>query len=90
MQGLPRQWPLVLAGGRAVNSEIPSLVPRSMEEPHFAPTYWARKWGLSVKVIQRWFRHEAGVLKCKGISGKRTQLRIPPSVAEKVYRERTA
>ena len=59
-----------------------------MEEVHYPPMYWAQKWGLSTKVVQRWFRDEPGVLKSKGLSGKRVALRIPPSVAEKVYRER--
>ena len=62
---------------------------RQIEEPHYPPIYWAQKWGLSTKIVQRWFRNEPGVLKCRGLSGKRTQLRIPPSVAERVYQEKS-
>ncbi|MBI2818569.1 MAG: hypothetical protein HYX73_01190 [Acidobacteria bacterium] len=60
----------------------------TFEEPHYPVLYWAQKWGLSSKVVQRWFRDEPGVLKSKGVSGRRVALRIPPSVAQKVYAEK--
>ena len=64
--------------------------PGTISEGHFSPMYFARKWGLSTRTVIRWFKNEPGVLKIRGMSGKRTELRIPLSIAERIYRERTA
>lgn len=53
-----------------------------MLEPHFSPRQLAEKWSLSAKTITRLFRHEPGVVRL------RRSLRIPVSVAERVYRSR--
>ena len=60
-----------------------------LEEAHFPPLHYAQRWGLSTKIVVRWFRDVPGVLKVSGMSGRRVSLRIPVSVAERVYRERS-
>ena len=67
-----------------------STPPAAIEQEHRAPTYFATKWGVSTKTVIRWFQHEPGVLKIRGMGGKRTELRIPLSVAERIYQERSA
>jgi hypothetical protein len=62
-------------------------------DPHYSPPFYAELWGLSVSTVVRWFQDEDGVLKLSG-SGKngkrgRVELRIPFSLAMRVYRERT-
>ena len=54
-------------------------------EEHFTPTELAEKWKLSHDTIIRWFQDEPGVLKVGGANRKRIRLRIPVSVARKVY-----
>lgn len=63
------------------------------QEQHFTPRELAQGWGLSDDTIRRWFENEPGVLK-GGVDGRRGRrrkmfLRIPASVAQRVYRERT-
>jgi hypothetical protein len=65
-----------------------------MFERHFKPAELAAVWNYSESTIVRWFRDEPGVLKClpkKRRSGARVrvELRIPESVAGRVYLERT-
>jgi hypothetical protein len=65
----------------------------SFQEQHFTPRELAQSWGLSDDTIRRWFEDEPGVLK-GGVDGRRGRrrkmfLRIPASVAQRVYRERT-
>jgi hypothetical protein len=64
-----------------------------MIDPHYSPRFYAELWNLSVSTILRWFRDEVGVLKIGVASknGKRTriELRIPRSLAMRVYQERT-
>ena len=62
----------------------------AINEEHYTVLYLAQRWNLSSKIIRRWFQKEPGVLKVPGISGRRTFLRVPASVAERVYRERSA
>ncbi len=62
-------------------------------DPHYSPQFYAELWGLSVSTAVRWFQDQDGVLKL-GRSGKngkrgRVELRIPFSVAMRVYRERS-
>ena len=68
---------------------VPTLAD-TLSQEHFAPMYFARKWGISTKTVIRWFQNEPGVLKIRGMSGKRTELRIPLGIAERIYRERSA
>jgi hypothetical protein len=62
-------------------------------DPHFSPQFYAELWGISVSTVIRWFQDEPGVLKLNEPSnnGKRSrvELRIPWSLAIRVYRERT-
>jgi hypothetical protein len=65
----------------------------TFQEPHFTPRELAQGWGLSDDTIRRWFEDEPGVLK-GGVDGSRGRrrkmfLRIPASVAQRVYEERT-
>jgi hypothetical protein len=60
-----------------------------LAEKHFSPDQLAEMWGVSVDSIRRIFREEPGVLKMgeKAPNHKRQYLtlRIPESVAERVY-----
>jgi hypothetical protein len=62
-------------------------------DPHYSPQFYAELWGMSVSTVVRWFQDMEGVLKLSNPSknGKRTrvELRIPFSLAMRVYRERT-
>ena len=63
-------------------------------ERHFTPDELAEAWNLDATTIRRIFQDEPGVLKLgkTGRRGKRDYitLRIPESVAMRVYRERAA
>jgi len=62
-------------------------------ERHFTPAELAEIWSLDVSTIRRMFIDMPGVLKVgeSNPRGKRgyVTLRIPVSVAERVYRERS-
>jgi len=62
-------------------------------DPHYSPQFYAEWWRLADSTVIRWFQDEPGVLKVGSPpkNGKRTrvELRIPFSVAMRVYRERT-
>ena len=62
-------------------------------DQHYSPHFYAELWGLSVSTIVRWFQDLDGVLKVSKPSKNgrrtRTELRIPFSLAMRVYRERT-
>lgn len=62
-------------------------------DPHFSPQFYAELWGTSTSTVIRWFQDIDGVLKLATASknGKRTriELRIPFSLAMRIYRERT-
>jgi hypothetical protein len=62
-------------------------------DPHYSPQFYAELWGMSVSTVLRWFQDMEGVLKFSKPSknGKRSriELRIPFSLAMRVYRERT-
>ena len=61
-------------------------------DPHFSPQFYAEWWGMSASTVVRWFQDMAGVLKLSNPArnGRRSrvELRIPFSLAMKVYRER--
>lgn len=64
-----------------------------IHEPHYTPAQLAKLWNVSGRTIRRLFYDEPGVLKI-GESGRRRKrdhitLRIPESVAARVYRERS-
>jgi hypothetical protein len=60
-----------------------------MHERHFSPAELGEKWSLSVDTLRRWFEHEPGVLvfenPVRSSSRRFRTLRIPESVAERVY-----
>ena len=63
-------------------------------ERHYTPGELAQAWKLDETTVRRIFIDEAGVLKigrATARAGKRSYLtlRIPESVADRVYRERT-
>ena len=62
-------------------------------DPHYTPQFYAELWGLSPSTVLRWFRDMDGVLKlnlpAKNGKRSRVELRIPFSLAMKVYRERS-
>ena len=62
-----------------------------MFEVHYRPKQLAVMWALSESTIVRWFRDEP-VLKCSSPKRPgqraRVEIRIPESVAVRVYRER--
>lgn len=62
-------------------------------DPHFSPQFYAELWGMSPSTVVRWFEDMDGVLRlgkpAKIGARSRTELRIPYSVAMRVYRERT-
>jgi hypothetical protein len=62
-------------------------------DPHFSAQFYAELWGLSVSTIIRWFQDEDGVLRAgkPTRNGKRSriEIRIPFSLAMRVYGEHT-
>jgi hypothetical protein len=61
-------------------------------DPHYPPAFYAGMWGLSESTVLRWFQDRADVLKVgkpsKNAKRSRVEIRIPWSVAMKVYQER--
>lgn len=61
-------------------------------EPHYSTNFYAELWGVSRSTVERWFEDEPGVLRLSspGKNGKKTriELRIPWSVAQRVYQAR--
>ena len=63
-------------------------------EPHYTPQQLAEIWQLDVSTVRKLFLDQPGVLKV-GKAGRRdgkrdyVTLRVPESVAQRVYRERT-
>ena len=60
-------------------------------DPHYSPQVYAEWWGVSPSTVLRWFQDMDGVLKVgkQSKNGKRSriELRIPLSLAMRVYRE---
>lgn len=74
---------------------FPAPAPQPFEEQHFPATYWAVRWGFSVKTVREWFRDEygPGILRQKNV-GRRskrdyTTIMISASAAARVYAKRT-
>jgi hypothetical protein len=67
--------------------------PPAFMEKHYLPKFWAKRWGVDATTAVRWFRDEPGVLRVgnPAKNGKKTrvELRIPLSVAARVYSKRT-
>lgn len=65
---------------------IPSTV--TMMEQHYSVRELADKWGFTLEYIRKLFQDEPGVLTTRSKNGKKRGygvLRIPASVAERVY-----
>ena len=77
---------------RATMNNAHMLEPITID-PHFSPQFLAELWGLSPSTVVRWFQDVDGVLKLSkpSTNGKRgrIELRIPFSLAMRVYREHT-
>jgi hypothetical protein len=62
-------------------------------DQHYSPQFYAELWGLSSSTVIRWFQDREGVLKfsqpVKQGKRVRVELRIPFSLAMRVYREHT-
>ena len=64
-------------------------------ERHYTLGELAKAWHLSRRTLQSWFRHERGIIRYgasklqKGRKRTHTSVRVPESVARRVYRERT-
>jgi hypothetical protein len=60
-------------------------------DPHYSPQFYAELWGVSASTVTRWFQDLAGVLKlskpAKSGGRARVELRIPLSLALRVYQE---
>lgn len=65
----------------------------SFTERHFSVSTLAELWSVSPDTVTRWFADEPGVLRfgTEGKRGKRARItyRIPESLAQRVYAERT-
>jgi hypothetical protein len=64
-------------------------------ERHYTVTELAKAWHMGHVTVREWFRHEPGVVKYgparlrRGALRTHVSLRIPESVARRVYRQRT-
>jgi hypothetical protein len=79
------------SGARTV-SKAPLPEPIAID-PHYSPQFYAELWGMSPSTIVRWFEDLDGVLRVGNSAGNgrrsRIELRIPFSLAMRVYEERT-
>jgi hypothetical protein len=68
----------------------PAESPTEFAVRHYSPAELGQLWSLSVETIRRMFEREPGVLifenPDKGSERRRRTMRIPESVAERVYR----
>jgi hypothetical protein len=75
---------------KGVKTDVPPIT----IDPHYSPRFYAELWGLSESTVLRWFQDEPGVLKCgganKGGRRRRVEIRIPVSLAMRIYHQRTA
>jgi hypothetical protein len=64
-------------------------------EPHYTLAELSRAWHISRRILNEWFRDEVGVIRYgadklkKGRQRTHVSLRVPESVARRVYRART-
>jgi hypothetical protein len=62
-------------------------------DPHYPPSFYAALWSISESTVVKWFCDVSGVLKLQKPSKNgrrvRVELRIPFSLALKVYSEHT-
>jgi hypothetical protein len=84
----------VIAHGKSRDQQPAGAIVSSAFEKFFTPAELAEIWRLDVSTVRRLFEDQAGVLKIgrsKRRDGKRdyVTLRIPESLAERFYRERS-
>jgi hypothetical protein len=82
-------FPLCMAGHKALG--VSAMIPGStLAEYHYSVKELAKTWGLSQAKVRRMLQNEPGVLRFgvekKGHKRAYVTLRIPASVAERVYR----
>lgn len=70
-----------------------SMLAGPMFEQHYSVPFLSKRWGYSEDTVLRWFKDEPGVLQSKtdkynGRMRTRTEIRIPESVARRVYEKR--
>ncbi len=71
---------------------ISPVPPAAQKDELYTPKEIAARWKMSVDVVRRIFRAEAGILELSAVSKRlrrRTEIRIPRQVLERVERERT-
>jgi hypothetical protein len=80
------------SNARGLPALVTPITPASFE-PHFTPQELAEIWQLDANTVRRLFQDVPGVLKIGSSNprGKRgyVTLRIPQSVVDRVYRERS-
>ncbi len=76
-----------------MTSSRPAEAQPILIDAHYSPQFYAELWGVSPSTVTRWFEDVPGVLKLSkpARNGRRTrvELRIPWSVAMRVYQERS-
>jgi hypothetical protein len=60
-----------------------------LPEPHYSVRVLAECWNLDPSTVLHWFQDRPGVLRVGDAKSKRMEIRIPRSIAEQVYTERT-
>jgi hypothetical protein len=71
------------------------LVGSAFEETHFPVSYWAERWGFSVKTVRDWFRDEygPGILRQANTGRRKTRdyttITVSATAAARVYAKRT-
>lgn len=62
-------------------------------DPHYSPRFYGELWGVSESTVLRWFQDQPGVLKCgtaaKNGRRRRVEIKIPLTLAMRIYQERT-
>ena len=69
-----------------MSQKQPAVSPIQVD-PHYSPAWYAESWGVSKSTVLRWFQDLPGVLKLNQ-GGGRGEIRIPYSLAMKVYGEK--
>ena len=74
---------------KAIEKQEPLFAAPVMFERHFSAVELAEYWHVAASTIRDWFDGEPGVLRIQKGRGRRVTMRIPQSVAERVYKRRT-
>jgi hypothetical protein len=77
------------------SAQTQRLVQSAFEETHFKVSYWAERWGFSVKTVRDWFRDEygPGILSLANTGRRQTRdyttITVSGSAAARIYAMRT-